>query len=441
MNPSLLIKNGLIIDPSENRKSKADILIKDGDVVVIAPQLEPEDGQTVLDASGLWITPGFIDIHTHLREIGQADREDISTGSMAAAAGGYTCVVTMANTEPPIDNAAILSVLLARIENKAHIEVLPIACVTKGMEGNELVNMVELSEMGVAAFSDDGMPVTNLSVLRRALEYAKVANKVIISHPEDKDLSAGGAIHEGLTATKLGLPGIPGASEAAAIAREIEVVRQTEGRLHFGHVSLAASVDLIRSAKAAGLPVTADATPHHVCLTVDDIIGFDTSYKMNPPLRTEADRTALIAGLKDGTIDAIATDHAPHTALDKQKPFDQAPFGIIGLETAFPLALNRLTKAGISNLSLISLFTTKPAAALDLPQPGVRAGQPATIVLIDPEHSWIYDASKGFSKSRNSPFDGQRLTGKVLLTICNGEIAYKDEDLIQARTKSSVLKG
>jgi dihydroorotase len=437
-----LIKNGLIIDPSEDRESQADILVKDGDVVMIAPHLEPEDGQTVLDGSGLWVAPGFVDIHTHLREIGQADREDIGTGSLAAAAGGYTCVVTMANTEPPIDNAAILSVLLSKIEEKAHIEVLPIACVTKGMEGNELVNMVELSGMGVVAFSDDGLPVSNLAVLRRALEYAKVADRVIISHPEDRDLSAGGAVHEGLTATSLGLPGIPGASEAAAIAREIEVVRQTNGRLHFGHVSLAASVELIRTAKAAGLPVTADATPHHICLTVDDINGFDTAYKMNPPLRTQADRAALIEGLKDGTIDAIATDHAPHTALDKQKPFDQAPFGIIGLETAFPIALERLTNgAGLSKLSLIALFTTKPAAVLDLPQPGIRAGQPANLVLLDPAHSWIYDTAKGFSRSRNSPFNGQRLTGKVLLTFYRGNIAYKDEELIQSRHKSSVLKG
>jgi dihydroorotase len=430
----MLIKNGLLLDPVDGQERKTDILIKEGVVAKIAPDLPVGEVRNVLDASNLWIAPGFIDIHTHLREIGQADREDVGTGTMAAAAGGYTCVVTMANTEPPIDNGAILRVLLEKIEEKAHIEVLPIACVTKGMEGNELTNMVELAELGVAAFSDDGKPVSNLAVLRRALQYAAVSERVIISHPEDEHLSGGGVIHEGLTATKLGLPAIPGASEAACISREIEVVRETGGRLHFGHVSLEASVNLIRRAKADGLPVTADATPHHITLTVDDIVEFDSNYKMNPPLRTAADVAALVAGLADGTIDAIATDHAPHTSLDKEKPFEQAPFGVIGLETAFSLSYERLVKgAGVAALDFIAMLTTRPAAVLDLPAPSISEGQPASLVILDPQHTWIYDAKKGFSKSSNSPFSGRKLTGKALLTFCRGTAVYKDERLLAAR--------
>lgn len=424
----MLVKNGLLFDPAAGREYKSDVLIKDGDVVMIAPDIAADEDHAVCDAAGLWLAPGFIDLHTHLREIGQADREDIATGTAAAAAGGFTCVVAMANTEPPIDNSAILSLLLSKIEQKAKIDVLPVATVTKSMEGHELVNMVELADMGVAAFSEDGLPVSNLAVLRSALQYAKLASRVIISHAEDRDLSAGGAMHEGMPATRLGLPGIPSASEAACVAREIEVVRETLGRLHFGHISCAASIKLIAAAKADGLPVTADATPHHLCLTADDITAFDTSYKMNPPLRTPADQKALIEALKDGTLDAIATDHAPHTDLDKQKPFDQAPFGVIGLETAFSVCYERLVKTGqLSPLAFISLLTNKPAAVLDLPEPGITAGQRANLVIIDPEMRWLYDATKGFSKSHNSPFHGKHLFGKVLLTISQGEIVYRHE--------------
>ncbi len=440
MNVSLLIKNGLILDPVSNREYQADISIVAGDIAAIAPSLEPVAGQAVMDATGLWIAPGLIDMHTHLRDFGQSDCEDIATGTLAAAAGGYTCVLAMANTDPPIDSSAMLSLLLRRIEEKAHVEVMPVACVTRGAEGRDLVNMVELADLGAEAFSDDGLPVSNMAVLSRALEYAKLARRVIISHAEDKDLSAGAAIHECLVGTNLGLPGIPYSAETSAIAREIEIVRQTGGRLHFAHVSAATSVALIRAAKSSGLPITADTTPHHICLTVDDITSFNTSFKMNPPLRTAEDQAALIAGLADGTIDAIATDHAPHTALDKQKPFAEAPFGIIGLETAFAVTVERLVKqAHMSRLSFISLFTSRPAGILDLPQPVIEVGEPANLVVLDPEHKWKYDASKGLSKSSNSPFTGKQLTGKAMLTFCAGETAYKDENLIAARMRSGAL--
>lgn len=442
MNVSLLIKGGLIIDPAENREYRADISIEDGDISAISADLKPSGAQAVLDASNLWISAGFVDLHTHLRDFGQSDAEDISTGTQAAAAGGYTCVTAMANTDPPIDNGAMLSLLLRRIEEKARVEVIPVTCVTRGAEGVELVNMVEMSDLGAEAFSDDGMPLSNLAVLSRALEYAKLARRTIISHPEDKNLSAGGAIHDSLTSTNMGLPGIPSSAETAAIAREIEVVRQTGGRLHFAHVSAAPSVQLIRTAKADGLPVTADATPHHVCLTVNDITCFDTSFKMNPPLRTPTDQAAVVAGLIDGTIDAIATDHAPHTVLEKQKPFADAPFGVIGLETAFAVCLDRLvTTAHMSRIKFISLFTTRPAAVLDLPVPGIRTGEPANLVVIDPEHKWIYDANIGYSRSRNSPFHGRMLTGRPLLTLYSGETAYKNESLVAPRLKTGVLAG
>lgn len=442
MNVSLFIKNGLIVDPASDREYTADLRIKDGEIVEIGQSLKHGPDESLLDASGLWITPGFIDLHCHLREIGQSDKEDIETGTRAAAAGGFTCVLAMANTDPPIDNSAILSLLLNKIDAKALIEVLPAACVTKRMEGAELVNMVELAEMGVAAFSDDGLPLTNLAVLRRALEYAKLADRPIISHAEDKDLSAGGVIHEGLKAISLGLPGIPGASESAAIAREIEVAREVDGRLHFAHVSCAASVELIRQAKAAGLSITADATAHHICLSVEDINGFETNYKMNPPLRAPADQAALIAGLKDGTIDAIATDHAPHTALEKSLTFDLAPFGVIGLETAFPVTLEKLMRgSGMSKLSLVALFSAKPAAVLGLPQPTIKPATPANMAIIDPEHQWIYDARKGFSKSANSPFSGRRLRGKVLATFSQGSAVFKDEELIGPRIEPVACRG
>jgi len=438
MTISVLVKGGLILDPSSAIKAVLDLRIVEGLIAAMGADLAPEADEEVLDASGLWITPGFIDLHTHLRDLGQADREDIDTGTKAAAAGGYTTVVAMANCEPPVDSAAILSLVLHKIESRAHIDVLPVACVTKSMAGLELTNMVELAEMGAAAFSDDGLPVSNLGLLRRALEYARLADRPIISHPEDKDLSALGVMHESQAATRLGLPGIPAASETAAVAREIEVVRQTGGRLHFAHISCAHSVELIRQAKAERLPVTADVTPHHLALTVEDIPGYDTAYKMNPPLRTKADQTALVAGLSDGTLDAIATDHAPHTKLDKDKPFDEAPFGVIGLETAFPVALARLVGSGkLPELEFIALFTSRAAAALGLPCPAVKVGSPADLAVFAPEHRWLYNASRGFSRSHNSAFNGQQLTGKSLITLYQGKAVYKDEQLLAGRLHSA----
>jgi dihydroorotase len=437
---NILIKNTLLVDPASKSESISDIRIKGELIEKIGKDLTANEDETVIDAKGLWASPGFVDIHTHLREIGQADREDISTGTKAAAAGGYTKVLTMANTEPPIDSPAMLALLQDRIEQKACIKVMPVCTVTKQMAGLDLTNMAELSDAGAQAFSDDGMPITNLAVLRRALEYLKPIGKIIISHAEDKDLSHGGAIHEGKAAFSLGLPGIPGASESAAIAREIEVARQANAHLHFAHVSTAASVSLIRFAKSEGIHVTADVTPHHLTLSDEDIQTFDTDFKMNPPLRTKQDQEAMVAGLLDGTIDAIATDHAPHTRLDKSKTMDEAPFGIIGLETAFSLAYERLVQSKlISKLDLIALFTTRPSKIIGLPEPALKAGAPADICLLDPECRWVYLAESGYSKSDNSPYNGKSLTGKNLLTIYQGKIVYQDEERMPKRLSGSLV--
>lgn len=437
MSVSLLLKGGLVLDPAANLEKVLDVRISGGDIVEIGENLKADSSFDVVDAAGAWICPGFIDIHTHLRDFGQSDREDIATGTMAAAAGGYTTVTAMANTDPPIDNTAILTVLLKKIDERAHIEVLPIACVTKQQAGVELTNMVDLADLGAAAFSDDGIPITNLAVLRRALEYARLADRLIISHAEDKDLIGKGVITEGLVSTKLGLPGSPAAAEAAAVAREIEVVRHTQGRLHFAHISFAQSVNLIRQARKDGLAVTADVTPHHLTLTVEHICSYDTNYKMNPPLRHESDIKALIAGLQDGTIAAIATDHAPHTKMEKDRPFDCANVGLIGLETAFAVSQQKLVaEKHLSKLEFIKLLTTGPAQVMNLPQPGIGTGQRADLAIVDPNVRWLYDASKGYSRSSNSPYSGQTLTGKNLLTIYQGSVVYKDKDLIGTRSKA-----
>jgi len=437
---SLLLKGALVLDPAETTEALLDVRIRDGLLTHIAPGLEKDNNESVLDAAGLWLSPGLIDMHTHLRDFGEADKEDIASGTLAAAAGGYTTVLAMANTNPPADSACMLSRLAEKIDSSAHIEVLPCACLTKGMQGKELTNMVELSCLGAAAFSDDGKPVANLSLLKNALQYARLCDRVIISHAENLDLTGCGLIHESTTATVLGLPGIPAASESAAIASELEVLREVGGQLHFAHVSVKASVDLIRAARAAGLAATGDATPHHLALSVDDIGPGDTNCLMKPPLRERADQEALIAALADGTLQAIATDHAPHTALDKNRPLSEAPFGIIGLETAFPVTLEKLVLSRrLAKLSFISLFTTGPASILGLPTPTLKIGDRANLSLLCPEHRWTYQPDKGRSKSHNSPFAGVLLTGKNLLTVSRGKVVFEDTAVTACRRTDSTV--
>jgi dihydroorotase len=429
--PALLIKNAILVDPISRTFSKSDLLIENGMITKIEQNIFTKDKELLsFDANNCWLMPGFIDIHTHLRDFGQADKEDISSGTKAAAAGGYTKVLAMANTDPPIDNTAILSLLKEKIAAKAIIDVMPAACVTKSMQGQELTNIVDLKSSGVFAFSDDGMPIANLSVFKRALEYMKLVDGLIISHAENKDLSAGGVMHDSKQATCLGLPPIPASAEAAAIASEIEVARDADGRLHFAHVSCASSVALIRQAKADGLKISCDVTPHHLTLTVDQINGYDTSFKMNPPLRTKEDQIALIEGLRDGTIDAIATDHAPHTDLEKSRPFDEAPVGVLGLETAFAVSCKLLLENGFSPLEIATLFTLKPASILRLPPPEIKTGQVANLTVFQCEQNWHYDTANGFSKSSNSPYKNNKLTGKILLTVLRDKIVFQDQGFL-----------
>jgi dihydroorotase len=424
---SLLVKNATLIDPATNTERKMDLRIAGGAITQVGESLDVHES-TIFDAGGMLLVPGFIDLHCHLRDFGQSDKETIESGTQAAAVGGFTTVVAMANTDPPLDNTLMLGEMMYRIAEHSVIDVLPCACVTKGMAGAELTNMVDLAENGAIAFSDDGMPISNLAILRRALEYARLANRVIISHAEDKDLSHGASVHESAASIRLGLRGYPSAAESACVAREIEVVRDTKGRLHFAHISTAASVDLIRAARRSGLPVSADVTPHHLCLTVDDIVDYDTNYKMNPPLRTREDQDALLQALADGTISAIGTDHAPHTDYEKSMPFDSAPFGVIGLETAFSLTYEKLVLSKRMNRSqYFSLLTTNPAKILDLPEPSLLTiGAPANFVVIAPDLKWTYDAKRSISRSHNSPFDGRQLTGQVVLTVARGRTVFID---------------
>jgi len=438
----LLLKNARIITNNGDRFGKlanepVDVRLDNTLIAEVKRNLTSASGERSIDLKGLVLLPGFIDLHTHLRDFDQAEVEDIASGTQAAAAGGFTTVMAMANTSPPIDNVLALENAIKRIESSARVEVLQAATVTKGLSGKELTNMVEMAEHGAAAFSDDGHPITNLSVLRRALEYARLANRLVISHPEDKDLSSGGSMNESPQATRLGLGGIPVAAEAACVAREIEVARQTRGWLHFAHLSCAPAISLVRRAKQEGINVSADVTPHHLILTDEDVQGYDARFKTNPPLRSRKDQEALIEGLADGTIDAIATDHSPHSLKSKTGTFDQCAFGVIGLETAFPLVYERLVKTNLLSFEhLIALMTTGPASVLALPEPSIKLGQPANLVAVSLSEQWHYDVNSSFSKSRNSPFHGKSLSSRIVMTFFKGQIVYqKSKEPVLGMTK------
>ncbi|MBX3152164.1 dihydroorotase [Candidatus Obscuribacterales bacterium] len=429
----ILLRRGLIVPPHQPGKGtkkefhRADVRIADGVIKEISEELAEASDETVIEANDLWITPGLIDIHTHLRDLNQAGKETIESGTRAAAAGGFTTVVSMANTDPPTDTPRIFSIIKDKIEETACIRVLPLAAVTLGLKGEQLTEMAQLAELGAIAFSDDGMPLHNLAVMARGLQFAKLLNKTIISHPEDHALSKKGCMHDSQYATKLGLEGIPSVSESACVAREIEVVRAVGGRLHFAHVSTCEAIQLIKRAKEDGLSVTAEVSPHHITLADEDIRDFDTRFKMNPPLRSKRDQNQLVEALKEGIFDAIATDHAPHTKQEKAQAFASAPFGIIGLETAFSVVYQRLVKEEHLTINeLIYLLTSGPASVIGLPDPALVAGSRADIAVIDPKRDWTYQTTKGFSKSSNSPYDGVMLSAKVVATIANGKIVYQD---------------
>jgi dihydroorotase len=385
-------------------------------------------GTHVLDAAGCWVTPGWIDMHVHLREPGYEYRETIATGTAAAVAGGFTAVACMANTKPVNDNAAVTEYILdhARMARKAC--VFPIGAVSAGLEGRRLAEIGEMRRAGIVAISDDGRPLGDSALMRRALEYARMFDMAVIAHEEDSALADGGVMNEGATSIRLGLKGIPAAAEETMIARDIALAELTHGKLHIAHLSTAGSVELVRQAKGRGIAVSAEATPHHLFLTEQAVEGYNTNAKMNPPLRREHDVEALREGVRDGTIDAIATDHAPHHADEKEVEFDQANFGIIGLETALPLALRLIDEAAVSRSTLIRALTLGPARILGIPRGTLAEGVIADVSVIEPDAVWRYHVRDGRSKSRNSPFDEWRMKGRARHTIVGGRVVWSTDE-------------
>ncbi len=424
-----LLRGGRVVDPASGRDETADVSIDGGKIAAVGRGL-PANGAAVYDAAGLVVAPGLVDMHVHFREPGQEYKEDIESGSRAAAAGGVTTVACMPNTDPPLDNEALVAQVVNRGRDVGLCRVLPIAAITRGLKGGEITEMLLLKEAGAVGFSDDGRPVESARVLRRAFEYARLTGAPIIAHCEETALSAGGHMHEGSVSTRLGIPGIPSASEDVAVAREIRLAEITGSRLHVCHVSSSRTVELVREAKRRGVAVTCEATPHHFTLTDEACEGFDANTKMNPPLRSAADREALVEGLADGTIDAIATDHAPHAEREKLVEFDRAPFGIIGLETSLALTLTYLVAPGRLSLpAALRAMTSAPAAILGIPAGTLAKGAVADVVVFDPAASWTFARDDVRSKSSNTPFFGAKLTGRVLLTIHEGRLVHERPEM------------
>ena len=427
MPQALLIRGGRVIDPASRLDARVDILIENGRIAQIGDGLKAKNAE-VFDAAGCVVTPGFIDIHTHLREPGREDKETIASGAQAAAAGGFTAVCAMPNTTPVNDSASTTRFIVETAKREAIVRVYPIGAITRGSKGEELSEYGDLKSAGCIAVSDDGRPVQNARVMRRALEYARTFGLPVIDHCEDLDLSKGGAMNEGAVSVAMGIPSAPHVSETIMVERDVLLAEFTGSHVHIAHISTARAVDAVRRGKARGVRVTAEATPHHLTLTDEAVRAhdYDPVTKMNPPLRSEEDRQAVIAGLIDGTIDAIATDHAPHTTEEKICEFDCAAFGIVGLETAFALCHDRLVKSGALDLTrLVQLLTAGPARALGLPGGTLEKGQPADITIFDPTEVRTVKPESFRGKSRNSPFVSMTLTGWPVATIVEGVIVFK----------------
>jgi len=424
----LLITHGYVIDPSQGIEGKRDLLIIGGKVAWVGEGVPPQPPSAVIHAQGLILCPGFIDLHCHLREPGYEEKETIHTGTEAAAAGGFTTICCMPDTNPPIDDPASIAYISKKASTEGVIRLLPIACLTKGRKGQELVDMVELSQAGAIAFSDDGYPIMSPILLRRALEYSLAVDRPIFDHCQDMELSEGGVVNEGWVSLRLGLKGIPPTAEQVAIARDIALARLTGAKVHLLHLSTADSVELVKKAKEKGIPVTAEVTPHHLTLTEERVIGFNTNAKVNPPLRTLKDTQALIQGLKEGIIDAIATDHAPHNEVDKMTEFDQAAFGISGLETALANLLGLVYRGDLDMVTLISKLTCEPAKIIGK-EANLKEGSIADITIFDPQREWMVEPERFFSKGKNTPLAGEWLRGKVVATLVGGELVYQDAKL------------
>jgi dihydroorotase len=422
----LLIRGGLVVDATGERR--ADVLVRDGQVAAVAAGIEPAAGATVLDAGGCVVAPGLVDIHTHLRQPGREEAETVETGSRAAALGGYTAVVAMPNTEPAVDSAGVVREVL-ELGERALCEVRVAGAITKGRRGEELAPLAEMAGLGVRLFTDDGRGVQDARLMRRALEYASARGVTLAQHCEDEQLAAGGHMHEGEWSSRLGIPGVPSEAEELMVMRDIALARRTAhlgARVHFQHLSTAGSVALVRAAKADGVPVTAEATPHHLSLTDEAVASYDPVFKVNPPLRPPADVEAVRAGLADGAIDAVATDHAPHAQEDKERPFDSAPPGMLGLETALAVVL---TAVGLPVGRALALMSWQPAriARLDQGHGGpIAEGRPANLCVIDPAAVWVVEPDRLASRSRNTPYAGRKLTGRVRHTLLRGEPVVVD---------------
>jgi dihydroorotase len=424
---TLIVRGARLVDPRVGLDAARDLVVREGRIAELAePGGAPEvEGAEVIDAEGLLVLPAFVDPHVHFRVPGHEHKEDLETGSRAAAAGGYCAVIAMANTSPPIDSAAVLGSVRERAERDASIPVGFVANVTRGMAGAELTEMTELREAGAIGFSDDGLPISNARVLRRALQYQRLAGGVIALHEEDPDLSAGGVMNEGEVSAVLGMAGVPGVSESTMIARDCSLAFYEGARIHVQHLSARSSVEEIASAKAAGVMVTCEATPHHLTLTDEAVRSLDARFKMNPPLRTEEDREALLDGLRDGTIDCIATDHAPHAAEEKEVPFEEAAWGVTGLETAFSALYTDLVAPGVLALELLVERMTCGGEPFGIPAPRIEVDAVANLTVIDPKLTWTVGEEGYESRSFNSCYAGRELTGRVLMTVADGRVAFR----------------
>jgi dihydroorotase len=423
---AIVLREAELLCPRSGVRGRHDLVVRDGEIAEIAAPGEGEvDGAEVVEAAGRLALPAFFDPHVHLRTPGREDEEDLETGTRAAAAGGFCGVIAMANTEPLVDSAPDVAALFERAEREATVGVGFIAAITRGFGGEELTEMAELSDAGVVGFSDDGVPVRSARVLRRALQYQQLAGGVVALHEEDPELSGSGVMHEGEVSAALGLAGIPSVSESTMIARDSALATYENARVHFLHLSARESVEQVERAKSAGARVSAEVTPHHLTLSDDAVRSLDARFKMNPPLRSEDDRQALLDGLRSGAIDCIATDHAPHSIDEKEVPFEQAAMGVTGLETAFAVLHTDLVLPGVLELELLVERMTAGAEAYGFEPPRLEPGQEANVVLVDPEAEWEAGADGWESRSANSCFAGRSLTGRVLMTIAAGSVAYR----------------